>query len=174
MRAYRQMWCWLFGLFWIAGQAALAKEPSAWPEFSPPKRGFSVRLPSAPIEHVDPSTGAITLQAGNEKASYMVAAGTLPQEALSATPQQILDHYKSEFLQTVSGSRLVSSENREIGGFPAMICVFEANHPDRFEAKAKVMFVLASPRIYSVGFISRKELFVEAEVDKYLATFIIK
>ena len=174
MRACRRTWFWLFGLFWIAGHAAIAEEPSAWPEFSPPKAGFSVRLPSAPTEHVDPSTGAIISQVQDEQRSYIVGATTLPQEALAATPQQIFDQNRFHFLRTLSGSRLVRSESLEFSGFPAMICIFEANSPGRREAKAKVMFVLAAPRLYSAGFISRKEVFVEADVDKYLATFKIK
>lgn len=174
MKVGRGTWFWLFGLFLSAGHAASAEEPSAWPEFSSPKAGFSVRLPSAPTEQVDPSTGAVTLQVQDKQRSYVVGAGTLPQEALAAAPQQIFDHYRSDFLRTLSGSRLVGSENREFSGFPAMICLFEANEPGRFEVKAKVMFVLAGPRIYSAGFISRKEVFVEADVDKYLATFKIE
>ncbi len=174
MRVYGRTWICLLGLLWIAEHAAIAEDPSAWPEFTSSKAGFSIRLPTAPTEQVDPSTGATSFQVSDKKGIFVISVQHLPQEFLAMPPQEILGVICSGFPRYLSGSRLVKSENISFGGFPATICVFEAQKTGHFDTKLKMMAVLASPRVFNVGFMSRTDVFVESEVDKYLATLKIK
>jgi len=175
MRACTRTWFFLLSLFWIAGHAAIAGEPSTWPEFSPAKAGFSIRLPAAPAEQVDPSTGSTNFQVSDGDKLYVASFANLPREVLQQmSPQQILDKTRAGILRSLPGSSIVKSENLNYGGFPATIFVIESQTPGQPDTKLKTMAIVAGSRLFSAGFMSRKDVFVEADVDKYLATLKIK
>jgi hypothetical protein len=88
--------------------------------------------------------------------------------------RKILEKTTSGFLQLLPGSRLVRSETKNVGGFPASVCVIQSQAPGRPEFTLKMMAVVANTRLFNVGYISPKDAFVEPDVDKYIATFKLK
>jgi hypothetical protein len=162
----------LLSSFWLAGHAAAAEEPSAWPEFSPPKWGFSIRLPAAPKEQVEPTSGATNFQVDTGDKLYTMSVAFVPDEVLKAPPQQILDQMGSSIQQSMPGARIVTSENLKFGGFPATASIIEI--PGQPSFKLKTMAVLAGTRFFHLGLMSLADAFVEADADKYFETFKIK
>jgi len=152
---------------------ASADDPSTWKEFSPAHGRFAIRMPGTPTESVA-ERGVHNFQLTDGDRSYVASFVDLPPELRSMTTNQILEQTREGFVRILPGSRLVSSVSAQIGGFPGITCVVEAQAPGRPAFRLKMSAVVAKARLYSFGFIARKEVFVESEVDKYLATFSLR
>jgi hypothetical protein len=105
--------------------------------------GFSARLPATPTEQVHPKTGNLNFQVTDNGKTYVVSVSYPAREVWEMPPQQILEKYSSIGLRLVAGSRLVKSEKRDFGGFPAILSVIESPAP---EAKLGILLILAKPR----------------------------
>src|ERR1700720_4648510 len=104
MRAFRRTLLCLLSLWWFSGQGGAAVEPSTWPEFSPPRAGFSIRLPATPTEQVDSSTGATNYQVLDGEKSFVVSVAYLTREMREVPARKILEKTTSGFLQLLPGS----------------------------------------------------------------------
>jgi len=157
----------------LVGGVVEPLEPTAWPEFSPAQAGFSVRFPGTPTEQFDPSSNVTNYQFLDGENSFVVSVGYLDRGLREMAPRKLLDSTKSKFLE-LPGARIVKAEEKSMSGFPALSCVIEAQAPGRPAFKLKMLAVVANARLFNVSYISPKEIFVESDVDKFIATFKLK
>jgi hypothetical protein len=151
-----------------------ALEPAAWPEFSPAQAGFSVRFPGTPTEQFDASSSATNYQFLDGERSFFVSVVYLDRRRRDMGPRKLLDKTKEGLLGLLPDSRLVKTEEKTIDGFPAISCFIEAQAAGGPEFKLKTSAIVASTRLFIVGYSSRKEAFVESDADKFIATFKLK
>jgi hypothetical protein len=158
----------------LVGGVVDAVEPAAWPEFSPAQAGFSVRFPGTPTEQFDASGGVTNYQFLDGEKSFVVSVGYLDRGRREMGSRKLLEQTKDAFLGLLPGSRLVKAEEKTIGGFPAISWIIEAQAAGRPEFKLKMLAIVANTRLFNIGYTARKDVFVESDADKFIATFQLK
>ena len=128
-------------------------------------------MPGTPTHTFASETGTDTFQLREGDQIYVASVVYLTRELREMPAQKLLDQTKAGFLQLLPSSRLISSRLVKIEGFPGVTCVIQSQAQGRPEFTLKTTVVIAKGRLYSFGFSCRRDAFVEAEVDKYLATF---
>ena len=131
-------------------------------------------MPGVPTHSFNAETGTDTFQLREGDQLYVVSVVYLTRELREMPSQKLLDQTKAGFLRLLPNSKLVKSEAVKIQGVSGITCLIESQAPGRPEFRLKTSAVIASERLFSFGFATRKDLFVEADVDKYLATFRLK